>query len=346
MQRLRLQPMHTALRRVLDRDAVEQLQIASEDSMARLEAVPPAAPEPSPTGSVNGQGPVLAGTILNADRTPVPAAANGVAAQPTPPVLEGIYERANEFFWRATESLTPELQRQLGAGDGPVDLQESAAAYRHGLGLLLRAATALPEVARGFNAGWPVAVREIVPGAGVGVGLERTWAPLLAYLLFHALPGSADTAALFDTLDMRPALAESFAELGLAGEDSWRYAARVRLLLGGRTAVDELRTEGFWVNGDVRWLAGVHESDGTTYVNQESFEQLLCWLQLPALLGIAGRLSGDDAYTSPATHLSALEGALKAELQRMEEAGYNLHRYMQTDTEAEPEMVEGEAVVR
>ena len=204
----------------------------------------------------------------------------------------------------------------------------------------------LPNVARAFSTAWPPAVGGVIPGAGVGVALERTWAPVLSYALVHALPGTADPQMLFDELDLRSALAESFAEAGVEGEESWRLAARVRLLLGGRVAMEALRTEGFWEQGDVRWLAGVNESEGISYVNKESFEQLLCWLQLPALLGMAGRLGGEDGLSSPAAALAEVEGAVRAECSRLEEAGYKLRAYLGEENEAEPEAVEGEALVR
>jgi hypothetical protein len=223
--------------------------------------------------------------------------------------------------------------------------ESGARAYRHGLELLIKAAIALPNVARGLSATWPTAVREIVPGAAVGIAMERTWMPVLAYLLFHALPGTAEPQAVFDSLDMRAALAEAFSEVGISGEDSWRFAAKVRLLLGGRTPLDALRTEGFWANGDVRWLCGVNESEGVNYLNKESFEQLLCWLQIPGLLGIAGHLDGDDAYEAPKAELAEIEGTLRAECERMEEAGYKLKAYLGEETEEEPQAVEDEAIV-
>ena len=169
---------------------------------------------------------------------------------------------------------------------------------------------------------------------------------MLAYVLLHAMPGTADPQVLFDELDLRSALAESFAELGVEGQESWRLAARVRLLLAGRGTMEALRTEGFWEEGDVRWLVGAHESDGVVYVNKESFEQLICWLQVPELLGIAGDLGGDDAYAVPAAALQEIEGAVRAECARMEEAGYKLRAYLGEESEAEPEAVEGEALVR
>ena len=84
-----------------------------------------------------------------------------------------------------------------------------------------------------------------------------------------------------------------------------------------------------------------------TWVNKESFEELLCWLQIPALLGIAGKMGGDDAYESPAGHLASLEGALRAECERMADAGYNLRKYLDLDsdeTNPEPETTEGEVI--
>ncbi len=225
------------------------------------------------------------------------------------------------------------------------NMQEGAQSYKNGLKLLLKAAIAIPAVARGFSAAWPRAVRDFIPGAAVGVPLERTWTPLLAYMLFHALPGTAEGQAVFDALDMRSALADTFTGLGFPGEDGWRYAARIRLLLGGRVAFEELRTEGFWVNADVRWLAGVNTIEGSTYVNKESFEELLVWLQLPEILGIAGHLGGDEAYESGPAELAELEGALRAECQLMADAGYNLKTYLRQESELEPEEVEDEAIL-
>ncbi len=71
----------------------------------------------------------------------------------------------------------------------------------------------------------------VIPGASVGVDLDRSWALVLAYIVLRALPRSADSKALLEALDIRAALAEAFSELGIQGEDSWRFAARVHMLL-------------------------------------------------------------------------------------------------------------------
>jgi hypothetical protein len=42
-----------------------------------------------------------------------------------------------------------------------------------------------------------------------------------------------------------------------------------------------------WTDPDVRWLTGVHDAGKHTWFVCEPYEELLWWLQMPALLGIA-----------------------------------------------------------
>lgn len=99
----------------------------------------------------------------------------------------------------------------------------------------------------------------------------------------------------------------------------WRVAALLRVLL---LQADETDFHAFWNDGDVRWLAGVNESDGVTYVNKELFEYLIDWLQLPALLEIAEQ---DSDTLEPVLELeAAVEQARDAAL----DAGYRLDAYL------------------
>ena len=340
MVRLRFQPLHGALRRVLCREQVQAFQAASEDALAAgaaVAAVP--LPEPPAHAGSSGQGPAIAEVSVAPDGEAVPRPEN----LPRPEVgqeLADFFERANEFYWRLSEVLSAEQLAEFAP-----EPQAGSALYRNQLEFLTRACLSLPSVARGFSTAWPVAVRDIMPGAAVGIPLERTWGPLLAYVLLHALPGAEDKQQLMDNLELRVALAEAFAELGMEGEDAWRVAARARLLLGGRISMDALRTDGFWAENDIRWLAGVNEADGVLYVNKERFEQLLCFLQVPAILGLAGRLGGDDAYESPVAELARIEGSLRAECTRMSQAGYRLSTYIGQDRESESEALEEEEVL-
>ncbi len=101
---------------------------------------------------------------------------------------------------------------------------------------------------------------------------EALWSPLLAVLALRTLP--AGTGNIVDTLQLRSSLAEIFSELGMGGEDAWRTTARVRLALGALTPSQPA----FWEDGDVLWLIGSNEHQGTRYVNQQALEQLLHWL--------------------------------------------------------------------
>jgi hypothetical protein len=42
-----------------------------------------------------------------------------------------------------------------------------------------------------------------------------------------------------------------------------------------------------WQDPDVRWLTGAHLDAGHSYFVKESYEELLWWLQLPALCRLA-----------------------------------------------------------
>ncbi len=365
MARLRFQALHAALRRALCRDQVEAFQTAAEDALVQSGSSAAPRLEPTAVADEKGEQPRVEEVLVAPERTSASAneqssavIPNGIAKTLTP---AHFLERANEFYWRMTEVLPEARLKELAP-----DPQAGAEAYKRSVDLLMKAAVALPGVARGFSAAWPPAVRTIVPGAAPGVALERTWAPLMAYVLLHALPGTGDVTTIVDELDLRAALAESFSELGIDGGDSWRAAAKVRLLLAGRAPMEAVGTEAFWADGDVRWLAGVNESEGVLYANKESVEELLCWMQLPALLGLAGNLGGDDAVATPAAELAEIEGALRAECTRLSDAGYKLRTYLgvgagedldeepSTDTnpdsvaetEAEPPVAEAEELVK
>ena len=118
---------------------------------------------------------------------------------------------------------------------------------------------------------------------------EALWTPLLTVAALRALPvvTTAEDANIVDRLGLRPSLAEIFSEVGVQGEDAWRAAARVRLAL----AQPKLDIAAFWADGDVTWLAGVNEHEGTRYVNHEALEQMLQWLTLTAALQPAGAIA-------------------------------------------------------
>jgi hypothetical protein len=141
---------------------------------------------------------------------------------------------------------------------------------------------------------------------------------------------------VFDQLLLRVGLAEIFAETGFHGEDTWRAAARVWLLLSfaGSEEDDAVRMRAFWNEADARWLASVNEAEGKTYFNKEAFEELAMWMQTPALL--EGELNAARAAAE-----------LKGLSSEAAEAGYELGKFLKEEIAEEiaAKTVEHEAEV-
>jgi len=163
--------------------------------------------------------------------------------------------------------------------------------------------------------------------------LAKGSAPVAAWLVLQEL-----TPEAFDQLLLRPGLAESFAEMGFHGEDAWRAAARMRLLLSfaerEEDEEDVLHSREFWDDIDVRWLTSVNEAQGKTYFNKEAFVELAVWMQVPALL--EGKLSAAQV----AEKLNALSTEAKV-------AGYEPGKFLNEKMAEEiaAETVEHEADV-
>ena len=153
-----------------------------------------------------------------------------------------------------------------------------------------------------------------VPGVP-GLLVPRRDAVLLASAVVRALPVNEQTphihADLFDRLQLRHALAETFTAIGVEGDAAWRAAALVRIATAHN--IGSVNTEAFWNDGDVRWLLGVHASGETEYFNREMFAALLPWLEL-------------EPETTPLT--ADEKGLDKRLLDRAAKAGYQVRQFL------------------
>jgi hypothetical protein len=206
-----------------------------------------------------------------------------------------------------------------------------APSYADTVRATVSAATLVPSLADMFTTDWTAEARRLLPGRKPGTPTDHAWAPLLAWIILRSLPWQGDMVDLFDRLELRSALADIFAGLGMEGESRWRAAAQVRMLLSHPAASPaSIRAEMFWSDPDVRWLAGVNTASGITYINREQFEELLAWLQLPDLIRIAQRTSGQ------AKAIAELEAAYAATCEAAHAAGYQLDAYLATFKPALP----------
>ncbi len=312
VSRLRLRPLHEALRHALSSENIHAFAHIAAELAKSL------APDPSPAAlkiaaeskSVlrTALGDAQAGyaqaetSKLNPPPAPTEASPLGATSQgeELDPRLRSFFERRAFFFERTSE---------MAGQDVPAGLtQPFADALR------------LPSL--GLAASWPKPASDLLPLTPHAHSLQ-TWAPVLAYLLVSQLSAGAtdDKQQLFDSLLLRAALAESFSSLGMEGDQPWRSAARVRLLLGGSTNIED---QTLWHEPDVRWLTGVNESAGVTYLNKEQFEELLSWLQLPALLSLSSNRSST---------LNAIHETLGKSLKSIHHAGYRLDVFLASAAE-------------
>ncbi len=286
LSKLRLRPLHQALSQVLRREDVESLILASTG-----QPTSPKAPESAKASSSNGTSHAQSEGESRVD----------------PQVA-----RAGRLF--------EQLQRFASAESGVTEVQRptlnSVATFQH----LLRAAAQLPSLEQKFSAAWPASVRTMLPSSTAG-GSTAVWAPVLAWAVLHAAE-TLVTPELFDQLQLRSALAEAFSALDLHGDDAWRAAARVRLLLSlaNEKPATWLGSRAFWDQGDVRWLTGLNQAGGVEYMNKEQFEEVISWLQLPALFMFA-----DDATSAS---LQAIEQVVAHTAAMAAQAGYEVGRFL------------------
>ena len=248
--------------------------------------------------------------------------------------LRELAEKARMLFERIREHLPVETKpgNQTEApepGSRPIP---SGRSYTESVREMLSAAAKLPELAESYTTAWPAESRTVVPGADTASRQNHVWAPVFAWIVLRNLPWqlapSGDLALLFDNLLLRHALAEIFSSLGMEGQATWQAAAQVRLLLTKAATVrDAIRDPGFWQDGDVRWLAGVNESDGKTYFNKERFEELLTWLQLPVLIRIA-RISPEQTEAAQLAAITAVEHSVAEAKAAAMAAGFELDSFL------------------
>jgi hypothetical protein len=312
MKRLRLRPLHDALRQAINTDKIRLLAtIASERE--------PASPA---TAVTNG-----ASKSSAAVRTFVALAAPDFR-------LQSLVEKSQAFFDKLLENIPAEsraLKEDPSAPTSPEPLpgtapvagaQQTLPSYAETVRAMASAAAVVPSLAQSFSTDWPDEARRMLPGRKPGAQADQAWAPVLAWLVLRSLPFRSDLVPLFDELELRSALADTFASMGMEGEAKWRAAAQVRMLLQPVTSPAAIRSADFWNDPDVRWLAGVNKHSGITYINREQFEELLAWLQLPDLIKIAQQESGH------AKSIADLEASFAAACETAHDAGYRLDKFL------------------
>jgi glycosidase len=150
------------------------------------------------------------------------------------------------------------------------------------------AAMYLPSFVLKFPESLQIPARSVLPSNDSRVSVSQTWAPVMAWMALRTFPSHVSALAVYDGLRLRNALAAAFSSVGVNGEQAWRAAAQVRVLLKMREyeiSFEAFRSVEFWQDPDVRWLTGIHgNTERGECFEQERFEEFICWIQLPALM--------------------------------------------------------------
>jgi hypothetical protein len=248
----------------------------------------------------------------------------------------------------------------------------------------LTAAMRIPVVEALSPEPWTAAARRVLPSPSPQMTATAMWGPVIAWCALETLAESisAETPEstaleMFDRLRLRKPLAESFNALGFDGEAGWRAASRIKVLLvtesksreaapksnppettkaeppkpSSETKAAEISKPSIdapvanpivaglprdlWSDPDVRWLAGAHDAGDSTYLVLEPFEELLWWLQVPTLLRIA------ESATPSRVDVQKMNSAVRTARADAEKAGYRLQTML---GEAEPETSSAKSV--
>ena len=334
---LELQPVHEALRGLLEAGLVRQIADLAEEARSLT---------------------VVKSTGKESERKEA---------------VERAWVQCQRFLQAGCAGYQTRLAREGGQpiAEVPANTESVSAMLRR----RVRASMRLPAVEAAFAFPWPGAARCVLPCASPRFTATAMWGPVLAWC---AVQGLAEFVAgddearisqiaidLFDRLRLREPLARAFEALGLEGEEAWRGAARIKVLLLARAvkaqAADETKSisgssteaatrkskpatprantsqkkesgllpRNLWRDPDVQWLAGVHEAGGHHYVVREPFEELLWWLTLPELLEMAAQPAA--ANQPPEGTGKQMADALKA----MEKAGYQVDEMVSENPEDE-----------
>ncbi|MFP5232480.1 MAG: alpha-amylase family glycosyl hydrolase [Acidobacteriota bacterium] len=325
LSQLRLQPLVDTLHRTINEETIRGFVIAAYAALRReieLESQgisPPAKPKRAQAKS--------GGKSAKAAR---------VQVGPEIPTLEG---GAIEFIQGAQRFL--EKAESLARLDG-VTLPDASAPRPWCSIDRVRADGSSPEdgaktiAAAAIRLPWMVlkhletiqpAARNVLPSSDIHTPSAQTWGPVMAWMVLRFAASPAAALTLYDTLRLRHVFAEIFSATGVQGEQAWRAAAMVRVLLlmsQFDSCSAAVRSEEFWNDADARWLTGVHGGiDEPEYFIQESFESFVCWLLLPALIEI-GR--APQVHTKDAQHVAEIASNL-AYAARV--AGYQVHRFLE-----------------
>jgi len=152
----------------------------------------------------------------------------------------------NEFFdaaWRRCETFmraaqTAYVSRVAREGHREAVHPTRPAMFEPVFRERLLAAMRIPVIEAAFPQPWTAAARRVLPSPSPQFTATAMWGPLLGWCVLELLAESIDAENpermaldLFDRLRLREPLGKAFGALGFEGEEGWRVAARIKVVL-------------------------------------------------------------------------------------------------------------------
>jgi len=150
-------------------------------------------------------------------------------------LFDDVWARCESFLRAAQSAYLARLPEEIrSTAPAPTDPSLLASACRD----RLRAAMQIPAIEALFPTPWTAAARRVLPSPSPQLTATAVWGPILAWCALELLaesinPKDPERVALdiFDRLRLREPFAHAFAALGFEGEESWRVAARIKVVL-------------------------------------------------------------------------------------------------------------------
>ncbi len=253
-------------------------------------------------------------------------------------------EKASVFYREVNRAFRiPALQQEIG--NAQLNLSEAIESLKK----YLIAASELPQLPGRFKVEWSPAARAVLPDGSRKQDAAAIWTPILGWCLLRSIADdmskklhSHESANFFDMLRLRRVFAEILMAQGMEKEAGWQSAARIRIALlemasdkASLLAGMQRLPQTCWDDPDIRWLTGLHESEGASYFWQEAYEELLWWRTLPDWMLLL------QATTFNLEKAAALFQSVQQATEAAASAGY---RWSALYTTAEPEAASGKEV--